>query len=44
MTELRGVICHHTMLLATRHKRTQPTLIPANKDLPTLGAMEGEFT
>jgi len=34
ISELWGVaslaICDHTVLLATRHKRTHPTLTPAN--------------
>jgi len=33
VTELQVVTFHidHTMLLATRHKRTHPTLTPASK-------------
>jgi len=31
MTELRGVPWNYTVLLATQHKRTHPTLTPASK-------------
>jgi len=44
-TKVSLAILDHTMLLATRHKRTHPALTPAGEgDLPTPEGWKAELT